>query len=67
MNVNYYQVSLGLSYTGPTSAQTYVEADSYAEAFAKAHRLCDTNERVQRVEYLEPVCTDDQPLAIDLF
>ena len=65
--MNWYQVSYGRSYTGPISSQTYVEADSYAHALAKANSYCTNHERVQSVEFIEPVCTDDQPLAIDLF
>ena len=47
--MNWYQVSYGRSYTGPISSMTYVEADSYAQALARANSYCTSHERVQSV------------------
>ena len=52
--MSWYQVTYGRGYTGPASSQTYVEADSYAQALARANAFCMGHERVQSVRLDEP-------------
>ena len=55
-----YQVHYGQSFTGHTTAMTYVEADSYAQAFAQANGNACGREVVQRLYELPNPSTQQQ-------
>ena len=55
-----YQIHYGLSFTGRTTAMTYVEADSYAQAFAKGNANACGREVVQRAYELPNPSTKQQ-------
>jgi hypothetical protein len=56
-----YQVSYGPTYTGYATANTYVEADSYAEALMLAFRYAHPSEKVQWVH----VCQETDVEELD--
>ena len=55
-----YQISYGQSYTGYSTAMTYVEADSYAHAMAKARANTCGNDRIQWIQEMPKQSTQQQ-------
>jgi len=51
--MDWYQISYGPTFTGYPTSQIYVEADSYAQAYARAYALCTRTEKVQHVACME--------------